>query len=84
MNVVANVPKILPTVDNEYKFPAVCPIVFIDFVLNFIAKGVTAPSKNVGANNNAILEINGPNISPTLNNKIILKISADNNVESNA
>ncbi|GIS77874.1 MAG: hypothetical protein CM1200mP13_12330 [Candidatus Pelagibacterales bacterium] len=27
MNVVANVPKILPTVDNEYKFPAVCPIV---------------------------------------------------------
>ena len=56
----------------------------MDFALNFIAKGVTAPSKNVGANNNAILEINGPNISPTLNNKIILKISADNNVESNA
>ena len=56
----------------------------MDFTLNFIAKGVTAPSKNVGTNNNAILEINGPNISQTLNNKIILKISADNNVESNA
>tara|TARA_B100000809_G_C14816369_1_gene415785 strand:+ start:326 stop:652 length:327 start_codon:yes stop_codon:yes gene_type:complete len=83
INVVTNVPKMLPTVDNEYKFPAVCPIVFIDFVLNFIAKGVTAPNKKVGTNKNTILKINGPYISPILNNKIILKISAANNVESN-
>ena len=72
INVVTNVPKMLPTVDNEYKFPAVCPIVFIDFVLNFIAKGVTAPNKKVGTNKNTILKINGPYISPILNNKIIL------------
>ena len=83
MNVVANVPKILPTVDNEYKFPAVCPIVWMDFALNFIAKGVTAPNKKAGANKNTILEINGPYISPILNNKIILKILLVKNVESN-
>ena len=47
-------------VDKEYRFPAVCPIVFIDFVLNFIAKGVTVPNKNAGTNKNTILEINGP------------------------
>ena len=42
MNVVANVPKILPSVDNEYKFPVVCPIVWSDFALNFIANGVNS------------------------------------------
>ena len=84
MNVVANVPKILPSVDNEYKFPAVCPIVWSDFALNFIANGVTAPNKNVGINKNTALDSNGPYISPIFNIKIIFKISADNKVVSKA